>query len=48
MYKPIDIVEVRAWDQLVGAVALDPKLGFYAIEYATAFIRSAKPISWAG
>src|ERR1700683_3812949 len=40
MHKPIDIVEVRAWDQLVGAVALDPKLGFYAFEYAPAFIRT--------
>jgi serine/threonine-protein kinase HipA len=40
MHKPIDIVEVWAWDQLVGAVALDPKLGFYAFEYAPAFIRS--------
>jgi serine/threonine-protein kinase HipA len=40
MHKPVDIVEVRAWDQLVGAVALDPKLEFYAFEYAPAFIRS--------
>jgi len=40
MHRPIDSVEVRAWDQLVGAVALDPKLGFYAFEYAPAFIRT--------
>jgi serine/threonine-protein kinase HipA len=40
MYKPVDIVEVRAWDQLVGAVALDPKLGYYAFEYAPAFIKT--------
>jgi serine/threonine-protein kinase HipA len=40
MYKPVDIVEVRAWDRQVGAVALDPKLGFYAFEYAPAFIRT--------
>jgi len=40
MHRSIDSVEVRAWDQLVGAVALDPKLGFYAFEYAPAFIRT--------
>jgi serine/threonine-protein kinase HipA len=40
MYKPIDIVEVRAWDRLVGAVALDPRLGYYAFEYAPAFIEA--------
>src|SRR6202167_1327512 len=40
MHKPIDIVEVWAWDQLVGAVAVHPTLGFYAFEYAPAFIRS--------
>jgi serine/threonine-protein kinase HipA len=38
VYKQVDIVEVRAWDRLVGAVALDPKLGFYAFEYAPSFI----------
>jgi serine/threonine-protein kinase HipA len=39
LYKPVDIVEVRAWDELVGAVALDPRLGYYAFEYAPAFVR---------
>ena len=38
MYKPVAIVEVRAWHQLVGAVALDPKLNYYAFEYAPAFV----------
>ncbi len=38
MYKPVDIVEVRAWNHQVGAVALDPKLRYYAFEYAPAFI----------
>jgi serine/threonine-protein kinase HipA len=33
MYQPVDAVEVRAWDLRVGAVALDPGLGFYAFEY---------------
>ncbi len=40
MYKPVDAIEVRIWGQRVGAVALDPKLGVYAFEYAPAFVRS--------
>lgn len=40
MYKPVAIVEVHAWDQLVGAVALDPKLGYFAFEYAPGFIKT--------
>lgn len=31
---------MRIWGQQVGAVALDPKLGYYAFEYAPAFVRS--------
>ena len=38
MYKPVTIVEVRAWNRLVGAVALDPRLSYYAFEYAPAFV----------
>ena len=40
VYKPVTIVEVRAWDRLVGAVALDPRLSYYAFEYAPAFIKT--------
>lgn len=40
MYKPVNVVEVRIWDQTVGAVALDPRLGFYAFEYDSQFARS--------
>ncbi len=40
MYRPVEIVEVRAWNRQVGAVALDPRLGYYAFEYAAAFIKS--------
>ncbi|HEY2679577.1 MAG TPA: type II toxin-antitoxin system HipA family toxin [Steroidobacteraceae bacterium] len=40
MYKPVTIVEVRAWNQLVGAVALDPRLSYYAFEYAPAFLKT--------
>lgn len=40
MYKAVEIVEVRAWDQQVGAVAFDPRLGFYAFEYSPAFVKT--------
>lgn len=39
-YRPVDVVEVRIWGTRVGAVALDPRLQFYAFEYAPAFTRS--------
>jgi serine/threonine-protein kinase HipA len=38
MYKPVHAVEVRIWGRQVGAVALDPKLGYYAFEYSPSFI----------
>ena len=31
--KHASVIEVRAWDQRVGAVALDPRLGYYAFAY---------------
>jgi len=40
MYTPVPIVEVRIWGKAVGAVALDPVLGYYAFEYQPAFLRS--------
>jgi len=40
VYKSVTIVEVRAWNQLVGAVALDPRLRYYAFEYAPAFVKT--------
>lgn len=40
MYKPVRAVEVRIWGASVGAVALDPKLGFYAFEYRPEFAAS--------
>ena len=33
MYQPVDAVEVSAWGMRVGAVALDPGIGYYAFEY---------------
>ena len=40
MYKPVTVVEVRAWNRQVGAVALDPRLSYYAFEYAPAFVNT--------
>jgi len=40
MYKPVHAVEVRIWGSTVGAVALDPKLGYYAFEYDPRFVAS--------
>ena len=40
MFKPVAAIEVRAWGRTVGAVALDPRLGFYAFEYAPAFVKA--------
>jgi serine/threonine-protein kinase HipA len=39
VYKSVTLVEVRAWNQLVGAVAMDPRLSYYAFEYAPAFVK---------
>ena len=40
MYRPVDVVEVLIWGKSVGAVALDPKLSYYAFEYVPAFRES--------
>src|SRR5438128_974301 len=32
-YEPVDLIEVRCWGERVGAVALDPTVGFYVFEY---------------
>lgn len=39
--KSVSAIEVRAWGQQVGAVALDPRLGYYAFAYAPEWRRSA-------
>ena len=39
MYKPVHVIETRIWGHTVGAAALDPRLGYYAFEYAPAFVR---------
>jgi serine/threonine-protein kinase HipA len=40
MYKPVNVIEVRIWGQTVGAVALDPRLGYFAFEYSPGFVRT--------
>jgi serine/threonine-protein kinase HipA len=40
VYAPVPIVEVRIWRKAVGAVALDPQLGYYAFEYQPAFLHA--------
>ncbi len=38
MYTPVDVIEVRIWGERVGAVALDPRLGYYVFEYEPAWM----------
>jgi len=37
--KSTEVVEVRAWDDRVGAVALDPGLGYYAFAFTPEWLR---------
>jgi serine/threonine-protein kinase HipA len=37
VYRPVDVIEVRAWGDRVGAVALDPTTGYYVFEYSPAW-----------
>ena len=39
MYKTVDVIEVRIWGRKVGAVALDPNLGYYVFEYEPTFLK---------
>ena len=39
-YIHLDVVEVLAWGQTVGAVALDPRSGYYVFEYVPSWRRS--------
>ena len=40
MHRPVNAIEVRIWGQTVGAVALDPRLGYYAFEFDPRFAAS--------
>lgn len=39
-YVPVEAVEVLAWGHVVGAIARDPRSGFYAFAYAPAFLKN--------
>lgn len=45
MHRPVHAIEVRIWGQTVGAVALDPRLGYYAFEYDPRFVASGIDLS---
>jgi len=40
MYRPVSAIEVCVWGRTVGALALDPRLEYYAFEYDPAFVKS--------
>lgn len=40
MHRPVNAIEVRIWGKTVGAVALDPRLGYYAFEFDPRFAAS--------
>lgn len=37
MHRPVRAIEVRMWGKRAGALAVDPRLGYYAFEYDPAF-----------
>jgi len=45
MYKPVELVEVWIWGMRVGAVARDPRTGFYAFEYDPRFVRTGMELA---
>jgi serine/threonine-protein kinase HipA len=44
-FQPATVIEVRIWDQRVGALALDPATGYYAFEYDARFLESGLEIA---
>jgi serine/threonine-protein kinase HipA len=38
-FKAVDTIEVRIWNERVGAVTLEPTLGFYVFQYDPKFVR---------
>ena len=39
-YEPVDLIEVKCWGATVGAIALDPRAGFYVFEYEPKWAQS--------
>jgi hypothetical protein len=44
--KDVAVIEVRIWGQRVGAVALDPTLGYYAFAYEPAWQRTGVELAF--
>ncbi|MDE2510240.1 MAG: type II toxin-antitoxin system HipA family toxin [Elusimicrobia bacterium] len=44
-YRPVERIEVFLWDKFVGALALDPSLGYYVFAYDQDFGRSGIQLS---
>lgn len=40
MYRRTDVVKVMAWGKQVGAVALDPRSGYYVFEYTRSWVQA--------
>lgn len=45
MYTPVNVIQVYAWGEFVGALALDPRLGFYAFEYDPRWLRTGRELA---
>lgn len=44
-YEQTEVIEVRSWNRTVGAVAEDPRSGFYAFEYDAEWVASGIELS---
>ena len=44
-YKPVQRIEVHVWNKFVGALALDPALGYYVFAYDKDFARNGMQLS---
>lgn len=45
MYNPVSIINVVAWGGQVGAVALNPRTGYYAFEYSAKWLKTGIELS---
>lgn len=45
VYQPVDLIEVRAWERSVGAIAFDPSLGAYAFGYDPEWVANGPELS---
>jgi serine/threonine-protein kinase HipA len=43
--KDVNVIEVRAWGRLVGAVTLDPSINYYVFEYDPAWRRAGQELA---